>query len=456
MRRFAILLLISGLPGCVLVERGVTNPIPAMDVVAIAPFLNLSTERVVDGREFANAYYGELQKVPGYQVIPVGVVEQAMVDAGINLDNPDDVLRLGQVLGADAVVVGAVTDYDPYYPPRIGMQVSWYATHPPGFAPGIANDPFARQAIRDIPKATRCDSSWWERACGCLKSKVPLSIRGQSPDAVVRSNEVLDLSAKTATSESTANERHIETVYGDSSTEASGPKNAIETAIHEFRRAKADSIGTIYPPQAPWTIRQVNSESIEDPLEADRPLPFLDFEVVTPRMKEREEKSAAKSSLKSAEVLSNNPIPSTEPVREVESVPDPVLVKFPEIPPAPLTAGATDSLPPVPPPLEFEGVPPAGLVASFPEPVWDPRTPVMSYTRVFDGSDGDLAALVRDYVELRDDLRAGGWEGYMHRSDDFLRFAMHRMIVEMLTLHGGDARRRYVLKLKRQFRTKPK
>ena len=38
--------------------------------------------------------------------------------------------RLADVLEVDAVVVGAVTDYSPYYPPRCGMRVEWYARNP--------------------------------------------------------------------------------------------------------------------------------------------------------------------------------------------------------------------------------------------------------------------------------------------------------------------------------------
>jgi hypothetical protein len=79
-----------------------------------------------------------------------------------------------------------------------------------------------------------------------------------------------------------------------------------------------------------------------------------------------------------------------------------------------------------------------------------PKTlPVMSYTRLFDGADAGLTANLRDYVELRGDLRAGGWEAYLHRTDDFIRFCCHRMIEEMLIIHGGEARRRYVLKFDR-------
>ena len=56
-----------------------------------------------------------------------------------------------------------------------------------------------------------------------------------------------------------------------------------------------------------------------------------------------------------------------------------------------------------------------------------------------------LAAL-RDYVELSGDRRSGGWEGYLQRSEDFIRFTAHMMIVEMLTEHGGEAKRRLVFK----------
>ena len=41
---------------------------------------------------------------------------------------------MAQILDVDAVVIGAVTDYSPYYPPRCALQVEWYAANP-GFHP---------------------------------------------------------------------------------------------------------------------------------------------------------------------------------------------------------------------------------------------------------------------------------------------------------------------------------
>jgi hypothetical protein len=106
------------------------NPFPQLSKVAVAPFFNLSNEPTVDGRKFALAYYNELQLVPGYEVVPVGVVEKTMRDTNNQLTGPEDARRLAQSLGVDAVVIGAITDYTPYYPPRCALQVEWYSANP--------------------------------------------------------------------------------------------------------------------------------------------------------------------------------------------------------------------------------------------------------------------------------------------------------------------------------------
>lgn len=111
-------------------EPAVHNPFPHLMRVAIAPFFNLSAEPSVDGRQFALAYYNELQSVPGFEVTPIGVVESTIQAEHLSLDSAEDVRRLAELLDADAVVVGAITDFSPYYPPRCGMRVEWYAADP--------------------------------------------------------------------------------------------------------------------------------------------------------------------------------------------------------------------------------------------------------------------------------------------------------------------------------------
>jgi hypothetical protein len=115
-------------------EPVVRNPFPQLSRVAVVPFFNQSTEASVDGREVALAYYNELEQMPGFEVTPIGVVENLMVDLNLRLDGAEDARRLAQVLatelGVDAVVIGAITDYTPYYPPRMGLHVEWYAANP--------------------------------------------------------------------------------------------------------------------------------------------------------------------------------------------------------------------------------------------------------------------------------------------------------------------------------------
>ncbi len=117
------------LPHCVR-QPCVQNPFPQLSKVAVAPFFNVSAEPAVNGRQFALAYYNELQLTPGYEVVPIGVVEQAMQTYGLTLEDPAEAQKLAQLLEVDAVVIGAVTDFSPYYPPRCAMQVEWYAANP--------------------------------------------------------------------------------------------------------------------------------------------------------------------------------------------------------------------------------------------------------------------------------------------------------------------------------------
>ena len=107
----------------------IRNPFPQLSRVAIAPFFNHSDEATVDGRDFALGYFAELQSTPGFEVVPLGVVEEAIIRHRINLSQPAEARRLAGILGVDTVVVGSVTDFAPYYPPRCGLRVEWYTAN---------------------------------------------------------------------------------------------------------------------------------------------------------------------------------------------------------------------------------------------------------------------------------------------------------------------------------------
>lgn len=343
-----------------MVEVGVTNPVAGLTTVAVAPFFNLSQERGVDSRRFSLAYFTELQKTPGFQVIPLGVVEQTMFDHRLEMNNPVDVLRLSQLLGADAVVVGAVTDYSPYYPPRIGMQVSWYSPKPWTFYPGIPTDEFAREIAKPPSRFSLIKHNYYyggPQPEQCSPQGVPMTgptviTRGQSPDSA-RTVSLPDFLST-----------------GDDS--APRLNNSRTVSLPEFLLYGEDGVP-----------RQVNAE-----------------QEVMPELEPRE---------------------LDEEVIEVPPPEKPLLTT-----PAP-----------------------GGELQVQPLEPFDPTLPLMSYTRMFDGSDPRLTARLRDYVELSGDLRAGGWEAYLSRSEDFIRFTAHVMIVEMLQLHGGEARKRIVFKLRK-------
>src|SRR5688572_26514732 len=110
------------------------NPFPQLHKVAVLPFYNQSKEPTVDGEAVANAYYNELQAIPGFEVMPVGVAKQLLAASGIQPRTSSDFQLLAKQMGVGAVLIGSITEFTPYYPPRMGLAVDWYAANP-GFHP---------------------------------------------------------------------------------------------------------------------------------------------------------------------------------------------------------------------------------------------------------------------------------------------------------------------------------
>src|SRR5262245_17537228 len=75
------------LPGCALVpdvtqKPRFHNPFPQLYRVAVLPFYNQSREPTLDGDSVAIAYYTELQAIPGFEVMPVGVARKYLEALG--------------------------------------------------------------------------------------------------------------------------------------------------------------------------------------------------------------------------------------------------------------------------------------------------------------------------------------------------------------------------------------
>jgi hypothetical protein len=70
--------------------------------------------------------------------------------------------------------------------------------------------------------------------------------------------------------------------------------------------------------------------------------------------------------------------------------------------------------------------------------------PVMTHTRIYHGTDAEFTEALASYYHFRDDARFGGWQNYLQRSDDFIRFCCHMHIAEMLSARGGAGETRVV------------
>ena len=321
MRQVLAVILTLSLSGCSLWPHTARlpllhNPYPQLSKIAIVPFFNQSNEKTVDGRQFTLAYFNELQLIPGYEVVPLGVVEGAIRDGQITLRGPEEARRLAQVLGVDAVVIGSVTDFYPYYPPRCAMRVEWYAANP-GFHPippgyGL---PWGTKAAKEIPP-----------------------------------NVIFDAEMALA-------------------------KEQLKTQT----------------PEIPVTLAQATAAQGGQP-----------------------------------------------PLR------NPAALATPPIPGETLAGGAAGgpggNRPAWPDPHGFVPPPPS------PErpPFIPSNAPVMCHTQAFNGHDTAFTDALEDYYLFRDDARFGGWQGYLERSDDFVRFCCYLHIREMLTSRGGAGETRVV------------
>ncbi len=107
----------------------IANPRIGPMTVAVAPALNLSGSSEFDPNRFADLMASELSYADGISVIPVSRVLGVLAAQGLSgVESPSHALELLELLGADSILVFAVTEYDPYTPPSIGISAQLYGT----------------------------------------------------------------------------------------------------------------------------------------------------------------------------------------------------------------------------------------------------------------------------------------------------------------------------------------
>jgi hypothetical protein len=221
-------------------------------------------------------------------------------------------------LGVDAVVIGSVTDFTPYYPKRMTLAVNWYAVNP-GFHPippgyGL---PWGTAAEEFIP-----ESHHWEA---------------------------------------------------------------------EFALAR-EQLETQTPEVRPEPLRQ------------------------PPGM-------IAAASAETAETAEKGPVSSNSDSAQAATIATELPPDWPD---------------------------PRGFVPAVPQPVRPPlienHRPIISQIRSYHENDSDFTTRAELYFHFLDDARIGGWQGYLDRSNDFIRFCCYSHITEMLSLRGGAGESRVVIR----------
>jgi hypothetical protein len=100
--------------------------------IAVAPALNFSGSADFDPVKVADAFASELSQVPGVAVIGVNRVLAVLAEQGANrIQSPEHALAVCDRLGADAIMVFAVTEYDAYTP-VVGIAAQMYGRQTQG------------------------------------------------------------------------------------------------------------------------------------------------------------------------------------------------------------------------------------------------------------------------------------------------------------------------------------
>jgi hypothetical protein len=95
--------------------------------IAVAPILNFSGSFDLDPVKAADLLASELTDFDGIVVLPVSrVVAALMAEGRDQIESPRHALEIARRVGADAIIVAGITEYDPYTP-TVGLAIQLYA-----------------------------------------------------------------------------------------------------------------------------------------------------------------------------------------------------------------------------------------------------------------------------------------------------------------------------------------
>lgn len=149
---------------------------------AVIPPVNESGTSLADDLAIGDAIVAAVQGVRGVRCLPLNRTIGAMRELGFHrgIQSSSDAYKLAEYLGADAILAGSITAYDPYDPPIFGLAVALYAR------PGAMSN--ASQSKLDTRALTMAFSDFGS-ANGLSFAGKPVSVVSEHLDA--RNHEVL-------------------------------------------------------------------------------------------------------------------------------------------------------------------------------------------------------------------------------------------------------------------------
>ena len=111
---------------------------------AVTPLANESGVSFVDTARIADDLVNSIDEVRGLSCLPMNRTLGLMRARGIRaVTSPQEARALANALGVDGLIVGTITAYDPYDPPKIGLKLALFARNPGVNSPDM--DPLCLQ-----------------------------------------------------------------------------------------------------------------------------------------------------------------------------------------------------------------------------------------------------------------------------------------------------------------------
>ncbi len=116
--------------------------------LAVAPVHDLTGTGRLNALAFTDIFASELTRLPQVSVVPVNQTLAVMYGQGWRtVSSPQQARQLARLLDADGLVVVAVSEYDPYDPPRLGLIAEMYLVGPRKQASNLAGEDVERSPV---------------------------------------------------------------------------------------------------------------------------------------------------------------------------------------------------------------------------------------------------------------------------------------------------------------------